>query len=83
LPGAAARNPPKVLLSQWGLLDQNSPEKYPMSALIAQQAGAFGIDWPRMMAFAGLRGGVLDPGLRRPYRQLPPLCTGLTLGAVK
>ena len=27
-------------------------DKYPMSALIALQAGAYGIDWPSMMAFA-------------------------------
>lgn len=36
----------------YGITFMLSPEKYPMSALIAQQAGAFGIDWPRMMAFA-------------------------------
>ena len=73
----------RVIFEEFGQHTGNIVGKYPMSALIAQQAGAFGIDWPRMMAFAGLRGGVLDPGLRRLYRQLPPLRTGLSLGAVK
>jgi len=57
-----------------------SPGNYPMSALIAQQAGAFGIDWPRMMAFAVVSAVPVFVVYVLNYRLLR---TGLTLGAVK
>ncbi len=51
-----------------------------MSALIAQQAGAFGIDWPSMMAFAVVSSIPVFVVYVFSYRLLR---TGLTLGAVK
>ncbi|GAA5202663.1 carbohydrate ABC transporter permease [Microbacterium jejuense] len=64
----------------YGITFMLSPEKYPMSALIAQQAGAFGIDWPRMMAFAVVSAIPVFVVYAFSYRLLR---TGLTLGAVK
>lgn len=74
-----------VFLVSWGeflygITFMLSPEKYPMSALIAQQAGAFGIDWPRMMAFAVVSSIPVFVVYVFSYRLLR---TGLTLGAVK
>ena len=64
----------------YGITFMLTPEKYPMSALIAQQAGAFGIDWPRMMAFAVVSAVPVFLVYLFSYRLLR---TGLTLGAVK
>ena len=64
----------------YGITFMLSPEKYPMSALIAQQAGAFGIDWPRMMAFAVVSSIPVFVVYVASYRLLR---SGLTLGAVK
>ncbi len=64
----------------YGITFMLSPEKYPMSALIAQQAGAFGIDWPSMMAFAVVSSIPVFVVYVFSYRLLR---TGLTLGAVK
>ena len=64
----------------YGITFMLSPDKYPMSALIAQQAGAFGIDWPRMMAFAVVSAVPVFIVYVFSYRLLR---TGLTLGAVK
>ncbi|MFF2051241.1 carbohydrate ABC transporter permease [Leifsonia sp. NPDC058194] len=64
----------------YGITFMLSPDKYPMSALIAQQAGAFGIDWPRMMAFAVVSAVPVFVVYVISYRLLK---TGLTLGAVK
>lgn len=74
-----------VFLVSWGeflygITFMLSPDKYPMSALIAQQAGAFGIDWPRMMAFAVVSAAPVFVVYVLSYRLLR---TGLTLGAVK
>ncbi|WP_457098882.1 carbohydrate ABC transporter permease [Microbacterium sp. P5_E9] len=64
----------------YGITFMLSPDKYPMSALIAQQAGAFGIDWPGMMAFAVVSAVPVFIVYVFSYRLLR---TGLTLGAVK
>lgn len=64
----------------YGITFMLTPDKYPMSALIAQQAGAFGIDWPRMMAFAVVSAVPVFVVYVFSYRLLK---TGLTLGAVK
>jgi multiple sugar transport system permease protein len=64
----------------YGITFMLSPDKYPMSALIAQQAGAFGIDWPSMMAFAVVSSIPVFIVYVLSYRLLR---TGLTLGAVK
>ncbi|PJJ65086.1 carbohydrate ABC transporter permease [Compostimonas suwonensis] len=64
----------------YGITFMLSPDKYPMSALIAQQAGAFGIDWPSMMAFAVVSSIPVFVVYVFSYRLLR---TGLTLGAVK
>ncbi|WZH35573.1 MAG: carbohydrate ABC transporter permease [Microbacterium enclense] len=64
----------------YGITFMLTPDKYPMSALIAQQAGAFGIDWPRMMAFAVVSSLPVFAVYVFSYRLLR---TGLTLGAVK
>jgi multiple sugar transport system permease protein len=74
-----------IFLVSWGeflyaITFMLSPGNYPMSALIAQQAGAFGIDWPRMMAFAVVSAVPVFVVYVLNYRQLK---TGLTLGAVK
>ncbi|MFB7892818.1 carbohydrate ABC transporter permease [Microbacterium sp. NPDC056044] len=74
-----------VFLVSWGeflygITFMLSPDKYPMSALIAQQAGAFGIDWPRMMAFAVVSALPVFVVYVFSYRLLR---TGLTLGSVK
>jgi multiple sugar transport system permease protein len=74
-----------VFLVSWGeflygITFMLSPHKYPLSALIAQQAGAFGIDWPRMMAFAVVSAIPVFVVYVLSYRLLR---TGLTLGAVK
>jgi ABC-type sugar transport system, permease component len=64
----------------YGITFMLSPNMYPMSALIAQQAGAFGIDWPRMMAFAVISSVPVFVVYVASYRLLR---TGLALGAVK
>lgn len=64
----------------YGITFMLSPQKYPISALIAQQAGAFGIDWPQMMAFAVVSSVPVFVVYVASYRLLR---TGLTLGAVK
>ncbi len=74
-----------IFLVSWGeflysITFMLSPDKYPMSALIAQQAGAFGIDWPRMMAFSVVSAVPVFVVYIFSYRLLR---TGLTLGAVK
>lgn len=74
-----------VFLVSWGeflygITFMLSPDKYPMSALIAQQAGAFGIDWPRMMAFAVVSAVPVFIVYVFSYRLLR---SGLALGAVK
>ena len=74
-----------VFLVSWGeflygITFMLSPHNYPLSALIAQQAGAFGIDWPRMMAFAVVSAVPVFVVYVASYRLLK---TGLTMGAVK
>lgn len=74
-----------IFLVSWGeflyaITFMLSPGNYPISALIAQQAGAFGIDWPRMMAFAVVSAIPVFVVYVFNYRLLR---TGLTLGAVK
>ena len=74
-----------IFLVSWGeflyaITFMLSPGHYPISALIAQQAGAFGIDWPRMMAFAVVSAVPVFVVYVLNYRLLR---TGLTLGAVK
>lgn len=64
----------------YGITFMLSPQRYPLSALIAQQAGAFGIDWPGMMAFAVVSAVPVFLVYVASYRTLK---TGLTLGAVK
>ena len=74
-----------VFLVSWGeflygITFMLSPENYPMSALIAVQAGAYGIDWPAMMAFAVISAVPVFIVYIFSYRLLR---TGLTMGAVK
>lgn len=64
----------------YGITFMLSPNLYPMSALIAVQAGAYGIDWPSMMAFAVVSAIPVFVVYVASYRLLR---TGLTMGAVK
>lgn len=64
----------------YGITFMLSPDLYPMSALIAVQAGAYGIDWPSMMAFAVVSAIPVFVVYVASYRLLR---TGLTMGAVK
>ncbi len=57
-----------------------SPGTYPLSALVAQQVGAFGIDWPGLMALAVLTSLPILVVYALSYRLLRD---GLTVGAVK
>jgi multiple sugar transport system permease protein len=74
-----------VFLVSWGeflygITFMLSPTNYPMSALIAVQAGAYGVDWPSMMAFAVVSAVPVFLVYIASYRLLR---TGLTMGAVK
>ncbi|GAA1938448.1 carbohydrate ABC transporter permease [Agromyces allii] len=74
-----------VFLVSWGeflygITFMLSPDNYPMSALIAVQAGAYGVDWPSMMAFAVISAVPVFIVYVFSYRLLR---TGLTMGAVK
>ena len=57
-----------------------SPGTYPLSALLAQQVSAFGIDWPGLMALAVLTAVPILIVYSFSYRLLRD---GLTVGAVK
>lgn len=74
-----------VFLLAWGefLYAVNlflSPGSYPLSALLAQQVSAFGIDWPGLMALAVLTSIPILVVFTATYRLLRD---GLTVGAVK
>ena len=74
-----------VFLLSWGefLYAVNfflSPGSYPLSALLAQQVSAFGIDWPGLMALAVLTSIPILIVFASTYRLLRD---GLTVGAVK
>jgi multiple sugar transport system permease protein len=74
-----------VFLLAWGefLYAVNfflSPGSYPLSALLAQQVSAFGIDWPGLMALAVLTSIPILLVFIGTYRLLRD---GLTVGAVK
>lgn len=74
-----------VFLLAWGefLYAVNfflSPGTYPLSALLAQQVSAFGIDWPGLMALAVLTSIPVLLIYSVTYRLLRD---GLTVGAVK
>lgn len=74
-----------VFLVSWGeflygITFMLSPEHYPMSSLIAVQAGAYGVDWPAMMAFAVVSAVPVFFVYIASYRLLK---SGLTMGAVK
>lgn len=74
-----------VFLISWGefLYSVNfflSPGKYPLSAVLAQQVTAFGIDWPSLMALAVMTSIPILVLFVASYRQLRD---GLTMGAVK
>jgi len=74
-----------VFLLAWGefLYAVNfflSPGTYPLSALLAQQVSAFGIDWPGLMALAVLTAVPILIVYSLSYRLLRD---GLTVGAVK
>ena len=74
-----------VFLLSWGefLYSVNfflSPGGYPLSALLAQQVSAFGINWPGLMALAVLTSIPILIVLVSTYRLLRD---GLTVGAVK
>jgi multiple sugar transport system permease protein len=74
-----------VFLLSWGefLYAVNfflSPGTYPLSALLAQQVSAFGIDWPGLMALAVLTSIPVLIVYTLTYRLLRD---GLTVGAVK
>lgn len=74
-----------VFLLAWGefLYAVNfflSPGTYPLSALLAQQVSAFGIDWPGLMALAVLTSIPVLIVYSITYRLLRD---GLTVGAVK
>jgi multiple sugar transport system permease protein len=74
-----------VFLLAWGefLYAVNfflSPGSYPLSALLAQQVSAFGIDWPGLMALAVLTSIPILLVFTFTYRLLRD---GLTVGAVK
>lgn len=57
-----------------------TPSNYPLSALLAQQVSAFGIDWPGLMALAVITSIPIMVLFVFTYRLLRE---GLTLGAVK
>lgn len=57
-----------------------SPEKYPLSALLAQQVSAYGINWPGLMALAVITSIPILLLFVFTYRFLKE---GLTVGAVK
>lgn len=57
-----------------------SPGSYPLSALLAQQVSAFGINWPGLMALAVLTSIPILVVFTATYRLLRD---GLTVGAVK
>lgn len=57
-----------------------SPGSYPLSALLAQQVSAFGIDWPGLMALSVLTSIPILIVYTASYRMLRD---GLTVGAVK
>ncbi|MDR2973390.1 MAG: carbohydrate ABC transporter permease [Propionibacteriaceae bacterium] len=57
-----------------------TPGKYPLSALIAMQVGAFGINWPGLMALAVMTSIPIVIVFICTYRLLRD---GLTVGAVK
>jgi multiple sugar transport system permease protein len=74
-----------VFLLSWGefLYAVNfflSPGNYPLSALLAQQVSAFGINWPGLMALAVITSVPILVLFVATYRLLRE---GLTLGAVK
>lgn len=74
-----------VFLLSWGefLYAVNfllSPGRYPLSALLAQQVSAFGINWPGLMALAVITSIPILVLFTCTYRLLRE---GLTLGAVK
>jgi len=74
-----------VFLMSWGefLYAVNfflSPGNYPLSALLAQQVSAFGIDWPGLMALGVITSVPILILFSFTYRLLRD---GLTLGAVK
>lgn len=74
-----------VFLMSWGefLYAVNfflSPGNYPLSALLAQQVSAFGINWPGLMALAVITSVPILILFIFTYRLLRE---GLTLGAVK
>lgn len=74
-----------VFLLAWGefLYAVNfflTPGKYPLSALLAQQVSAFGIDWPGLMALAVVTSIPILIVYASTYRLLRD---GLTVGAVK
>lgn len=74
-----------VFLLSWGefLYAVNfflSPGNYPLSALLAQQVSAFGINWPGLMALAVITSVPILVLFIATYRLLRE---GLTLGAVK
>ena len=64
----------------YGITFMLTPSHYPMSALIAVQSGAYGVDWPAMMAFAVVSA---VPVLVVYVASLRLLSSGLTMGAVK
>jgi multiple sugar transport system permease protein len=57
-----------------------SPGSYPLSALLAQQVSAFGINWPGLMALAVMTSIPILLVFAGTYRLLRD---GLTVGAVK
>jgi multiple sugar transport system permease protein len=74
-----------IFLISWGefLYAVNfflSPGRYPLSAVLAQQITAFGIDWPGLMALAVITSIPILVLFVVTYKQLRD---GLTLGAVK
>ncbi|PKQ26807.1 MAG: hypothetical protein CVT64_03730 [Actinobacteria bacterium HGW-Actinobacteria-4] len=74
-----------ILLVSWGeflygVTFMLSPRNYPMSALIAQQSGLYGINWPGMMAFGVI---AVIPVFILYIASYRLLRNGLTLGAVK
>lgn len=64
----------------YGITFMLTPDKYPLSALIAVQSGAYGVDWPAMMAFAVVSAVPVFFVYVASFRLLR---TGLTMGAVK
>jgi len=74
-----------IFLISWGefLYSVNfflSPGRYPLSAVLAQQVTAFGIDWPGLMALSVLTSIPILILFVATYKQLRD---GLTVGAVK